>query len=134
MIENTFTANENGLILGEESYAVVGAAMEVYYKLGNGFLEPVYQQALGIEFNKRQIPFISQKRFKIDYKGIQLDQEYIADFVCYDQIIVEIKAINQISNVEWSQVINYLKASQLRVGLLFNFGSTGRLDWKRFVL
>jgi GxxExxY protein len=122
------------LILADEAYAVAGAAMEVYYKLGSGFLEPVYQQALGIEFARRNVPFEQQKRFRIEYKGTILDKEYVADFVCYDQVIVEIKAINQLSPVDWAQVINYLKVSKMRVGLLFNFGSVGKLEWKRLVI
>jgi len=108
--------------------------MEVYYKLGTGFLEPVYQQALAIEMTRRKIPFTQQQRFRIEYKGVLLDKEYIADYVCFDQIIIEIKALNGLSPVDWSQVINYLKVSKKRVGLLFNFGSAGRLEWKKLVI
>ena len=122
------------LLLGDETYQIVGAAMEVYYKLGTGFLEPVYQQALAIELKQRSILFEQQKRFQIDYKGTILEKEYVADFVCFDQVIVEIKALNQLSPVDWSQVLNYLKVSRMRVGLLFNFGSVGRLEWKRLVI
>lgn len=126
--------NPTQLIHAEETYAVVGAAMEVYYNLGTGFLEPVYQQALAIELDRRDIPFVTQRRFKIDYKGVPLEKEYVADFLCFDKIIVEIKALNQLSTIEWSQVINYLKVSHMRVGLLFNFGSVGRLEWRKFVI
>ena len=122
------------MILADETYAVVGAAMEVYYKLGNEFLEPVYQQALALELGLRRIPFQSQQRFRIEYKGSMLEKEYLADFVCFDQIIVEIKALNQLSGVDWSQVLNCLKVSKMRVGLLFNFGSVGRLEWKKLVI
>jgi GxxExxY protein len=122
------------LLLGDETYQIVGAAMEVYYKLGTGFLEPVYQQALAIELKQRSILFEQQKRFQINYKGTILEKEYVADFVCFDQVIVEIKALNQLSPVDWSQVLNYLKVSRMRVGLLFNFGSVGRLEWKRLVI
>jgi GxxExxY protein len=122
------------LLLGDETYQIVGAAMEVYYKLGTGFLEPVYQQALAIELKQRSILFEQQKRFQIDYKGTILEKEYVADFVCFDQVIVEIKALNQLSPVDWSQVLNYLKVSRMRVGILFNFGSVGRLEWKRLVI
>ena len=122
------------LLLGDETYQIVGAAMEVYYKLGTGFLEPVYQQALAIELKQRSILFEQEKRFQIDYKGTILEKEYVADFVCFDQVIVEIKALNQLSPVDWSQVLNYLKVSRMRVGLLFNFGSVGRLEWKRLVI
>jgi GxxExxY protein len=126
--------DQTTIILAEETYQVVGAAMEVYYKLGTGFLEPVYQQALAIEMSRRKIPFTQQQRFRIEYKGALLDKEYIADYVCFDQIIVEIKALNGLSPVDWSQVINYLKVSKKRVGLLFNFGSSGRLEWKKLVI
>ena len=126
--------NPSEMILSAETYAVVGAAMEVYYKLGPGFLEPVYQQVLPIEFALRNIPFESQRRFNIEYKGTTIEKEYVADFVCFGQIIVEIKALNQLSTVDWSQVLNYLKVSRMRVGLLFNFGSVGRLEWKKLVI
>lgn len=122
------------MILADETYAFVGAAMEVYYKLGTGFLEPVYQQALALELVLRSIPFQCQQRFRIEYKGTMLEKEYVADFVCFGQIIVEIKALNQLSGVDWSQVLNYLKVSKMRVGLLFNFGSVGRLEWKKLVI
>lgn len=124
----------NRYILEDETYAIIGAAMEVYYKLGNGFAEPVYQEALAIEFALRDVAFESQKRLAIDYKGHKLNKGYIADFLCFGQIIVEIKAISQLTPVDWSQIINYLKATQLRVGLLFNFGSSGRLEKKRIVI
>lgn len=108
--------------------------MEVYYKLGSGFLEPVYQRALAIEFGLRKLPFVPQQRFSIEYKGYLLDKEYVSDFVCFGKIIVEIKALNQLSPVDWSQVLNYLKVSRMRVGLLFNFGSHGRLEWKKLII
>jgi GxxExxY protein len=80
------------LILKDEVYQIVGGAMDVYYTLGSGFLEPVYQQALEIELARRKIPFEARKRLRIEYKGHTLDKEYVADFVCYDQIIIELKA------------------------------------------
>jgi len=126
--------NPSEMILAEGTYAVVGAAMEVYDKLGTGFLEPVYQQILPIELALRNIPFETQRRFKIHYKDHIIEKEYVADFVCYDQIIVEIKALNQLSPIDWAQVLNYLKVSKMRVGLLFNFGSVGRLEWKKLVI
>jgi GxxExxY protein len=128
------TSNPSNLFLSDETYQITGAALEVYYKLGPGFLEPVYQQALGIELTERLIPFEQQKRFRIEYKGTVLEKEYIADFVCFDQVILEIKAVNQLAPVDWAQVINYLKVSKMRVGLLFNFGSVGKLEWKRLVI
>ena len=120
--------------LAEESYQVVGAAMEVYYKLGPGFLEGVYQDALAVELDDRGIPFTQQQRFGIEFKGRLLDRDYIADFVCYNKIIVEIKAVNALSPIDWAQVINYLKVCRMRVGLLFNFGSHGRPEWKKLII
>lgn len=124
----------NRYIFENETYSIIGAAMEVYYKLGNGFAEPVYQEALAIEFELSDVVFEPQKRLLIEYKGRTLEKGYIADFLCFDQIIVEIKAITTLSPVDWSQIMNYLKASQLRVGLLFNFGSQGRMEMKRIVI
>jgi GxxExxY protein len=126
--------SSNRYILEDETYAIIGAAMEVYYKLGNGFAEPVYQEALGIEFELRNILFEPQKRLHIEYKGRSLQKGYIADFMCFGEIIVEIKAIASLSPVDWSQIMNYLKASKLRVGLLFNFGSHGKMEMKRIVI
>ena len=122
------------LILEDETYKIIGAAMDVYYKLGEGFLEPVYQEALAYEFGLRSVPFEAQKKLPIVCKDHQLEKGYFADFLCYEQIIVEIKAITALSQVDWSQIMNYLKASKLRVGLLFNFGSLGRLETKRIVI
>ncbi len=121
------------LILKDEVYAIVGAAIEVHRELGTGFLEPVYQEALEIELQSRKIPFESQKRLVIHYKDHQLQKDYAADLVCYGQIIVELKALDRLSGKEEAQLLNYLKATGLRVGLLINFGSIGRLEWKRFV-
>lgn len=122
------------LILENETYAIIGAAMDVNYKLGEGFLEPVYQEALAYEFGLRGVPFEAQKKLPIMYKDHRLEKGYFADFLCYEQIIVEIKAITALSQIDWSQIMNYLKASGLRVGLLFNFGSCGRLETKRIVI
>jgi len=132
--KNDEIGSPNRYILEDETYAIIGAAMEVYYKLGNGFAEPVYQEALEIELGLRSVPFDPQKRLHIEYKGRTLEKGYIADFWCFEQIIVEIKAISSLSPVDWSQLMNYLKASKLRVGLLFNFGSHGRMEMKRIVV
>ena len=106
--------------------------MEVHKELGCGFLEGVYQEALGREFTGQEIPFKSQPTIQISYKGQLLDKTYQPDFVCYEEIIVEIKAISSLSGVEEAQLINYLKATGLKVGLLINFGSRS-LEHKRFV-
>ena len=122
------------LLYKEEVYAIVGAMQEVYYQLGPGFLEPVYQEALEIELARRGIPFEAQKALVIYYKGQPLKKEYVADFVCYGKIIVEIKAIAGLTAREEAQLLNYLKVTKMRVGLLCNFCSQSRLDWKRYVI
>jgi GxxExxY protein len=122
------------LLFREEVFAIVGAAIDVHRHLGPGFLEPVYQETLGIEFANRGIPFESQRILQIIYKGRPLTKTYIADFVCYGQIIVEIKALPKLTEAEEAQLLNYLKATGLRLGLLINFGSIGKLEWKRLIL
>ncbi len=88
------------LLLKNEVYEVAGAAMEVYYTLGAGFLEPIYQEALAIEFSRRGIPFEREKGLDIFYKGVKLDKTYTPDFVCFNQIVVELKALSRLSNIE----------------------------------
>lgn len=116
-----------------ESYAVIGAAMKVHSELGCGFLEAVYQEALEIEFKNKKIPYIREQKLPIYYNGQELKTYYQADFVCYDNIIVELKAIKSLSDIEKAQVLNYLKASKLKKALLINFGEN-HLVFKRFVL
>jgi len=106
--------------------------MEVHKELGKGFLEAVYQEALGREFKAREVPFKSQPTIKISYKGQPLDKTYQPDFVCYECIIVEIKALAELTGIEEAQLINYLKATGLKVGLLINFGAKS-LEHKRLV-
>jgi GxxExxY protein len=121
------------LLLKDEVYAIVGAAMEVYNHLGPGFLEPVYQEAMEIETLERKIPTKPQCEIPVLYKGNRLKKIYIADLICFEQVIVEIKAIDVLTTREESQLINYLKATSLKVGLLINFGSYGKLEWRRLV-
>ena len=115
-----------------KTYAIIGAAMEVHKELGYGFLEAVYQEALGIEFRSQGIPSKAQPAVEIFYKGKLLEKKYQPDFICFDEVVVEIKALEQLSGIEESQIINYLKATGLEVGLLINFGSKS-LEYKRFV-
>lgn len=122
------------LVLKDEVYEVVGAAMDVYYQLGRGFLEPVYQEALEIELARRNIPFEPQCRLTINYKGQALGKKYIADLICFRQIIAELKVCERLSGTEEAQILNYMKATQKHVGLLFNFGSAIRLEWRRYVI
>jgi len=122
------------LLFKEEVFKIVGAAIEVHRELGSGFLEPVYQEALAIELASCLVPFEAQRALQILYKGHRLKKEYVLDFVCYQQIIVELKALAKLSGTEEAQVLNYLKATKFRVALLLNFGSQGKLEWKRLVL
>ena len=110
------------LIYKEESHRIIGAAIEVHKTLGNGFLEPIYQEALAIEFEKHNIPYEKEKQLRIKYKDVYLNKFYVADFICYDKIIMECKALNKLLPEHESQVINYLNATGYRLGLLINFG------------
>ena len=122
------------LILKDEVYEIAGAAMDVYFTLGTGFLEPVYQEALAIEMLRRKIPFEREKPLDIYYKGNLLTKKYIADFICFDEIILEIKVVPRLTNIEFAQWINYMKITRKRVGILVNFGSRPKLEWKRIVI
>ena len=122
------------LLYKYEVYEIAGAAMDVYHQLGAGFLEPVYQESLAIELSRRNIQFQREAAFSIFYKGHELKKKYVADFICFDAIVVQLKALPRISNVEVAQLINYLKVTRHRVGMLINFGSRPRMEWKRFVI
>ena len=117
----------------EQSYAINGAAMYVYNVMGHGFLEAVYQEVLELEFIKRGIPYEKEKELKIYYEGKELRQTYRADFVCYGNIIVELKAVANLDNPHRSQIYNYLKATGFKLGLLYNFGHYDGLEWERIV-
>ena len=122
------------LVYQNESYAIRGAAIKVYNTLGCGFLEAVYQEALEIEFVKRGIPYEREKELRIVYDGVVLNKTYIADFVCYDKIIVELKAVKELDDSYRSQVFNYLKATGFKLGLLINFGKYDEIQIERKVL
>jgi GxxExxY protein len=122
------------LVYSEYSYAINGAAFHVYNKLGHGFLEAVYQEALEIEFNRRKIPYEREKELKIYYDGIELKQTFKADFVCYGKIIVELKAVSELVDAHRSQVFNYLHATGFKLGLLYNFGCSEELERERIVV
>ncbi len=116
-----------------QTYSIIGAAMEVHTTLGPGFLEAVYHQALAVEFGLRGIPHRDEAVLPVRYKGFTLAATYKPDFICFDEVIVEIKALATVGGAEHSQVLNYLKASSLRKALLLNFGERS-LSHKRFVL
>ena len=121
------------LIYNEQSYEINGAAFHVYNQLGPGFLEAVYQEALEIEFQRRNIPYEREKELKIIYDGVELKQTYRADFVCYGNIIVELKAVSALDDAHRSQVYNYLHATGMKLGILYNFGYSDGLERERIV-
>ena len=122
------------ILFKQESYNIIGAAFHVYNQMGFGFLEAVYQECLELEFIKRGIPYDREKELKINYDGIELRQTYKADFVCYGEIIVELKAVSMLDSSHRAQVYNYLHATGYRLGLLLNFGSDSELERERIVL
>ena len=121
-------------IYQKESYKIRGAIYEVYKEIGCGFLEAVYQEGLSKEFLLSKIPFVAQQNIVIDYKGENLVQFYCADFVCYDKIILEIKAIKSLEDIHLAQIMNYLKATGFKLGFLVNFYSYPKVEIKRIVL
>jgi GxxExxY protein len=121
------------LVLRDEVYAVVGAAIEVHRELGAGFLEAVYQEALERELALRGIAFEAQRELVIHYRGQPLSKLYVCDLLCFDKVLVELKAMDRLTGREEAQLINYLKAAGLPVGLLINFGAHGKLEWRRLV-
>lgn len=122
------------MIHSEEAYLIQGAVFEVNREMGAGFLEPVYQECLALEFTARGIPFVASKPLELSYKGRPLRQTYVPDFICVETIVVELKAVRELAPEHRAQVINYLKATGLRLGLLVNFGSARKAQIERLVL
>lgn len=122
------------LLFKNEAYAIIGAAMEAYNQLGPGFSEAIYQEALEFESDARNLPNNPQQDIYIEYKGTKLKQFFKPDFIYYEKIIVEIKAMDRLTSREEAQLLNYLKATGLPVGVLINFGADGNLEWKRMIL
>ena len=122
------------LVHADEVFRIQGAVFEVNRMMGAGFLEAVYQECLAIEFGSRGIPFAATPKLALAYKGAPLRQYYCPDFVCFDGVVVELKALNEIAPEHRAQVLNYLKASGLRVGLLVNFGRAPKARIERLIL
>ena len=116
----------------EKTYRIIGACMEVHSVLGGGMLEAIYQEALAIELKNENISFDREKELSVRYKGIQLDKHYKADFICYDEIILEVKAVSELTDEHMAQVINYLKITDKKLALLVNFGNDS-LEYKRVI-
>ena len=121
------------VLFKKESYSIIGAAMEVHRTLGKGFLESVYQESLGLEFKKRQIPFSREQILELFYKEDKLSKYFVADFICFDKIILELKSVSGLTSEHEAQAFNYLKATQMNLALLINFGGNS-LQYKRIVL
>ncbi len=124
--------NEHKLLLKDEVYRIVGCAMEVLNTLGHGLLEKPYENALVVEFKLRGIPYKQQPRFDVIYKGVKVG-DYIPDLIVFDKIVVDAKTIERITDVERGQILNYLKITGLRVGLILNFKKP-KLEWERLIL
>jgi GxxExxY protein len=124
---------DSKLIFEKESYVIRGAVFEVYHEMGCGFLEPVYQECLEIELDFKNIPYISQQNLKLVYKDKKLKQTYKPDLICFEKIIIELKAVKEISDKHRAQVHNYLKATGLKLGLLVNFGHYPKATIERIV-
>ena len=119
------------MLFAAEVFQIQGAIFDVNRHMGSGFLEAVYQECLALEFAERDIPFVAQKSLPLTYKGRMLRQTYVADFVCFDSIIIEIKAVRELSPEHRAQVLNYLSATGLKLGLLVNFGSAPKARIER---
>lgn len=121
------------IVYKDECYAIMGACFEVYKEQGCGFLEGVYQECLGLELAHRNIPFIAKRPIGISYKGQPLEQRYEADFLVFDKILIELKAVSALADAHRAQLHNYLRATGLRLGLLINFGASPMLEYERIV-
>ena len=122
------------LIYKDESYQIVGACFKVYKDKGCGFVEPVYQECLSLELVMQSIPMTEQVELKLEYKGRSLQQTFKPDFICFEKIILEVKAVSKLTDQHRAQVHNYLKATGYKLGLLVNFGHFPKVEWERIVL
>ena len=121
-------------IYPDESYAIMGACFNVYKEMGCGFLESVYHECLEIEFDHLGIPFISEKEISLKYRQRTLKKTFKPDFICYDKIIVELKAVSRLTDEHQAQVLNYLNATRFKLGQLVNFGHYPQVEYKRLIL
>lgn len=124
---------QNNLLFEDESYAIRGAIYEVYREMGYGFLEAVYQECLEKELKHRDIPFVSQPKLELYYKGEKLNKTYVPDLICYNEIIIELKSVTELANEHRAQLHNYLKATEFKLGLLVNFGHYPKATIERIV-
>ena len=124
---------KNDLIYKDECYKIIGACFNIYKDKGCGFLEPVYQECLEIEFEFLEIPAVAQPELNLIYRGKTLKKKYKPDFICFDKIIVELKAVSELIDEHRAQVINYLSSTGFKLGLLVNFGHYPKLEWERIV-
>lgn len=122
------------ILFKEECFAIQGAVFEVYREMGCGFLEAVYQECLERELRMCKVPFDARPELQLSYKGSHLQQKYQPDLICFDSIIVELKAVKEIASEHQAQILNYLKATEMKLGMLVNFGSYPKVTIKRFVL
>jgi GxxExxY protein len=122
------------LVCENETYQILGACFEVYSHMGCGFLEDVYQECLSYEFSDRAIPFMEQKQLSLSYKNRALRKKYIPDFICFDTVIVELKAVQTLVDEHKAQLLNYLHATKKPVGLLINFGHYPQVQHVRYVI
>ena len=130
-MEGSRSKTRKDILFADEVFQVIGAAIEVHRAMGSGFLEAVYQEALTIEFKERGVPFESQVSLGIHFKQHTLVKRYVADFIVFGEIVVEIKSLEALTSRETAQLLNYLHATGKPIGLLINFGSSGKLEWKR---
>ena len=121
------------ILFKDESYKIMGAMFEVYKEMGCGFLESVYQECVELELKDQIIPFVAQAPLKLKYKQHNLKSEYIPDAICYEKIVLELKVAKQISDQHRAQVHNYLKATNLRLGIIVNFGHYPKVEYERIV-
>lgn len=134
VVKKDFNMNHGKILYREESYLIQGAVFEIYREMGNGFLEAVYQECMEKELRRQGIPFEAQKELSLVYKGERLQQIYRPDFVCFGVIVVELKAVKEIGPEHKAQILNYLKATGLHLGLLVNFGHQPKVQIERVVL